>query len=197
MLSPRWKTRLYRITLLSATILAAGGLYALLSNAGGERTPEKAPSLSFIGEHPLQDQPAPDFTLARMNGERFRLSDHRGEVVVVNFWATWCPPCRQEIPIFVDLQTEYGDDGLTFVGISLDEEGFDVVRPFAQEMNINYPLMVDDGTVANRYGGVRALPMSFVVAPDGTIAYVRPGYFPEAELREQVIPLLDEAPPRS
>jgi len=196
-MSPRWKTRLYRISLLTVTLLAAGSLYALLSNADDERAPHKVPGPSFIGDHPLQDQPAPDFALERINGESFRLSDHRGEVVVVNFWATWCPPCRQEIPIFVDLQTEYGSDGLTFVGVSLDQEGFAAVRPFAQEMDINYPLVVDDGTVANRYGGVRALPMSFVVAPDGTIAYVRPGYFPEAELREQVIRLLDEAPSRS
>ena len=197
MLSPRWRTRLYRISLLTVTLLAAGSLYTLLPNADDDGTPHKAPGLSFIGDHPLQDQPAPDFALERMNGERFRLSDHRGEVVVVNFWATWCPPCRQEIPIFVELQEEYGSDGLTFVGISLDQEGFAAVRPFAQEMDINYPLVVDDGTVANRYGGVRGLPMSFVVAPNGTIAYVRPGYFPEAELREQVIPLLDEAASRS
>ncbi len=189
-----WKTRLYRIGILTTTILVAGGLYALLSGAQTGRSSE---DVHFIGEHPLQGQEAPDFALERMNGETFRLSDHRGEVVVVNFWATWCPPCRMEIPGFVELQEEFGEEGLTFVGVSLDEGGFEVVRPFAEEMGINYPLVVDDGTVASRFGGVPALPTTFVVGPEGTVQFARPGFLPEAELRIRLEPLLKNATPRS
>jgi cytochrome c biogenesis protein CcmG/thiol:disulfide interchange protein DsbE len=128
-----------------------------------------------------------------MNGDSFRLADHRGEVVVVNFWATWCPPCRREIPGFIELQKEWGDKGLTFVGVSLDEEGFDAVRPYAEKMGINYPLVVDDGSVAQKYEGVSALPTSFVVGPEGTVQYARPGFLPESVLRDQVAPLLKRA----
>jgi cytochrome c biogenesis protein CcmG/thiol:disulfide interchange protein DsbE len=128
-----------------------------------------------------------------MNGDSFRLADHRGEVVVVNFWATWCPPCRREIPGFIELQKEWGDKGLTFVGVSLDEEGFDAVRPYAEKMGINYPLVVDDGSVAQKYGGVSALPTSFIVGPEGTVQYARPGFLPESVLRDQVAPLLKRA----
>jgi cytochrome c biogenesis protein CcmG/thiol:disulfide interchange protein DsbE len=128
-----------------------------------------------------------------MNGDSFRLADHRGEVVVVNFWATWCPPCRREIPGFIELQKEWGDKGLTFVGVSLDEEGFDAVRPYAEKMGINYPLVVDDGSVAQKYGGVSALPTSFIVGPEGTVQHARPGFLPESVLRDQVAPLLKRA----
>ena len=139
------------------------------------------------------DEPAPDFELDRMNGDTFHLDAHRGEVVVINFWATWCPPCREEIPGFVKLQKEYSDDGLTIVGVSMDDGGFSTVRPFADKMNINYPLVMDDGKVGRAYGPVRALPSTFVVGPDGMIQHVRSGYLPEAQLRAWVTPLLDRA----
>jgi cytochrome c biogenesis protein CcmG/thiol:disulfide interchange protein DsbE len=125
-----------------------------------------------------------------MSGETFRLSDHRGEIVVVNFWATWCPPCRKEIPGFIQLQKEFGTEGMTIVGISLDDQGFEAVQPYAEEMGINYPLVVGSDRLTRKYGGVRALPTSFVVGPKGTVQYARPGFLPEAELRRQLQPLL-------
>lgn len=189
-----WKAHLYRIGILTTTIIVAGGLYALLSGTQTSRSPD---DVHFIGEHPLHGQEAPDFALEQMNGQTFRLSDHRGEVVVVNFWATWCPPCRHEVPGFVELQEELGEEGLTFVGVSLDEEGFEVVRPFAEEMDINYPLVVDDGTVASQFGGVPALPTTFVVGSEGEVQFARPGFLPEAELRTRLEPLLKNATPRS
>ena len=152
-------------------------------------SPVERASSSALGA----DETAPDFELDRMNGDTFHLDAHRGEVVVVNFWATWCPPCREEIPGFVKLQKEYGDDGLTIVGVSMDDGGFSTVRPFAETMNINYPLVMDDGKVGRAYGPVRALPSTFVVGPDGMIQHVRSGYLPEAQLRAWVTPLLDRA----
>mgnify|MGYP006279514847 FL=1 len=195
MITQKWKARLYGIGALVSFILAAGILYVTFTGEGAPvRTdrPAQRPTNSSY-QHPLQSQKAPDFTLERMNGDSFRLADHRGEVVVVNFWATWCPPCRREIPGFIELQKEWGDKGLTFVGVSLDEEGFDAVRPYAEKMGINYPLVVDDGSVAQKYEGVSALPTSFVVGPEGTVQYARPGFLPESVLRDQVAPLLKRA----
>lgn len=137
---------------------------------------------------------APDFALEQMNGNTFRLSDHSGEIVVLNFWATWCPPCRKEIPGFITLQEEFKDRDVTFVGVSLDEDGFSSVRPYAEKMGINYPLVVDDGSVAPQYGGVRILPSTVLVGPDGRIQHRKKGYFPEEQLRRQLNAMLGRPP---
>ena len=191
------------IVLLTALI---GGGYAFLTDSPPDGLTDGPPSASVSpsepstpaaarggAEHALQSQKAPDFSLKQMNGETFRLSDHRGEVVVVNFWATWCPPCRMEIPGFIKLQKELRDRGLTFVGISLDEGGFDTVRPYAQEMKINYPLVLGRASVVQKYGGVRGLPTTFVVDPEGRIAFARSGFLSEKQLRETLEPLLKQA----
>ena len=140
-------------------------------------------------------QQAPDIALPTVEGDTFRLSDQRGEVVVLNFWATWCPPCREEIPLFVELQREFEDDGLQFVGVSMDQEGVDAVRPFAQKMGVNYPIVVDDGSVAPRYGGIRALPTTFLIGPDGAIHSYAPGMVTESLLRprlDQLLAMIDD-----
>lgn len=130
---------------------------------------------------------APDFTLDSMDGEPFTLSEQKGKIVVLNIWATWCPPCRDEIPDFIDIQNEMKEDVL-FLGVSLDEEGWDVVRPFAEEFEINYPLVVDDGTVTENYGPIMGIPMSFVINRDGDVEYVIPGMI----RREVLQPALEE-----
>ena len=118
---------------------------------------------------------APDFTLKKMNGEPFTLSKHKGKVVVLNIWATWCPPCRKEIPDFIEIQKEMRDEGVLFVGVSVDIEGWEVVRPFAKDYGINYPLVVDDGTVSQKYGPFRGIPTTFIINKKGEIEYVAPG----------------------
>ncbi|MFP4228559.1 MAG: peroxiredoxin family protein [Salinivenus sp.] len=136
---------------------------------------------------------APDFSLETLDGDTFRLSDYRGDVVVLNFWATWCPPCRQEIPDFVSLQQDLGDQGLQFVGVALERDaGPDEVRDFAEEMNINYPIGMGDGSIAEKYGGVRGLPMTFVIGPEGTIQKHIPGMTTEERLRPVLESLLEE-----
>jgi len=200
-----------RSTLLSflagfAVVAAAGALF-LSASSKPAAPPSSAPSSASSPASDLAastvertsasglgtNEPAPDFELDRMNGDTFHLDAHRSKVVVVNFWATWCPPCREEIPGFVKLQKEYRDDGLTIVGVSMDDGGFSTVRPFADRMDINYPLVMDDGKVGRAYGPVRALPSTFVVGPDGMIQHVRSGYLPEAQLRAWIKPLLDRA----
>lgn len=137
---------------------------------------------------------APDFELKEMNGGTFRLADHRGSVVIVNFWATWCPPCRAEVPDFVALQDQMRDDGLVIVGVSVDEEGFDVVEPFAAEFGINYPLVVDDGTVTRKFNDVTVLPTTFIVDRNGVIQNRVRGLVSKKVLEPTLVRLLDEEP---
>ena len=136
--------------------------------------------------------PAPDFVLETLDGKTFRLSEQTGNVVDLNFWATWCPPCRAEIPDFIKLQKELGDRGLVIAGISLDEEGWEVVRPFAKELRINYPIMVDDGAAHDAYGPIGSLPSTFLIDREGTVRYYVPGMLTEEVLRPVLIKLLED-----
>lgn len=115
---------------------------------------------------------APDITYPDLNGGEFRLSDHRGTVIVLNLWATWCGPCIREIPDFVALQEEFGDRNLEFVGISVDERGAGVVRPFVEEHGINYRILLDtEGSVLNNYP-IQGLPETYIINEQGEIAHV-------------------------
>jgi len=150
------------------------------------------PSSAWI--EPETPRDAPNFTLDRLNGDTFALEEYRGQVVVLNFWATWCPPCRKEIPDFVRMQRDLGDEGLQFVGVALERNPDpEAVRDFAEKMNINYPVGLGDGSIAQKYGGVRGLPMTFVIGPDGTIRGRIPGRTTESRLRPALETLLEEA----
>jgi cytochrome c biogenesis protein CcmG/thiol:disulfide interchange protein DsbE len=140
------------------------------------------------------DGPAPEFSLATHTGETFTLSNHAGTVVVINFWATWCKPCRDEIPEFMELQEEYGSEGLQFVGVSVDQKGFEAVRPFAERTNINYPLVMADSDVIENYGGVSVIPTTFIVGRNGRIRDRIIGRTTKTELLRVVRELLDESP---
>lgn len=133
---------------------------------------------------------APDFERVAMDGSSLRLSSFRGRVVVLNFWATWCTPCRVEIPEFITMQREL--DGVQFIGVSLDEEGFDVVRPYAEEMGITYPLVIGDDSLAADFGGIMGLPTSYVIDREGLIRQRFIGMVNEETLRPILADLLAE-----
>lgn len=112
---------------------------------------------------------APPFTAADVNtGKPISLADYKGKVVLLDFWATWCAPCKVEIPHFIELQKKYGPQGLQIVGLSIDDDP-DKVKAFAQKIGMNYPVAVVDEKVTDQYGGVFGLPIGFVINKDGMI----------------------------
>lgn len=112
---------------------------------------------------------APDFTLESLDGKNMRLSDLRGKAVLLNFWATWCGPCKIETPWLVELQKQYGSQGLQVVGIAMDDSGKDDIEKFAKDMGVNYPVLLGKEAVGDAYGGVPALPESFFIGRNGKI----------------------------
>jgi peroxiredoxin len=112
---------------------------------------------------------APDFTLKNIDGEEVSLSDYKGKIVFINFWATWCGPCRHEVPAFVELQDEFGSDNLAILGISVDRGDLSVVPKFAKEYNINYEILYASPEVEATYGPISSIPTTYVVDRDGFI----------------------------
>jgi cytochrome c biogenesis protein CcmG/thiol:disulfide interchange protein DsbE len=112
---------------------------------------------------------ASDFELHALDGRLVRLSDFRGRLVLVNFWATWCAPCRVEMPWLREFDGRYGLQGLTILGVSVDDGGRDRIERFVRGLRVEYPILLSDGKVDLRYGGVRFLPQTFFVGRDGRI----------------------------
>ena len=117
---------------------------------------------------------APDFTLTDLSGNKVSLSQFGGKVVILDFFASWCPPCRQEIPDFIELQKSHGDKGFAMVGVALVTQS--EAKEFASKVGINYPVLIDDGKVSARYGPVRSIPTTFVIGKDSKIAKLYIGY---------------------
>lgn len=138
------------------------------------------------------DAAAPDFSLRTLEGERVSLDELDGQVVLVNFWATWCPPCRLEMPGFQSVYDDYKDRGFAVVGLATDVGGAGLVETFVRENRITYPVAMASEEVRLRYGGVDALPQSFLVDRQGRVRKVVAGVFSEGTLRRAVEELLAE-----
>lgn len=172
----------------AAVCLAVVGLAALaaISRGFGSDTTE-AVQAGWLGK------PAPAFTLTNLSGQTVRLSDFKGKVVLLDFWATWCAPCRMEIPDLIQLQKQYADRGFTVLGIALDDEGAAVVKPVAQKLGVTYPVLVGNTQVAAAYGGIEALPTTFLIGRDGKILKTYIGTRDKSEFQQDIQSALSQA----
>ncbi len=133
---------------------------------------------------------APQFALKDLTGHTLRLKDLKGKVVLLNFFATWCAPCRQEIPDLERLYKRFNDQGLEIVGISLDMEGAPLLNPFVQHYGITYPIVLGTREVVVDYGGIRGIPTSFLIDRDGRVAKHFEGFRPVHVFEQSVLELL-------
>jgi cytochrome c biogenesis protein CcmG/thiol:disulfide interchange protein DsbE len=114
-------------------------------------------------------KPAPDFTLQDSSGKTAQLTDYRGKVVLLDFWATWCHGCKLEIPWFVEFEKQYGAQGLAVVGVAMDEDGWKAVKPFLAATHVPYRMLLGDDAMAKRYG-IGNLPDTFLIDRQGRVA---------------------------
>jgi peroxiredoxin len=190
----RWGNALGLV--IGLVVLALAG-WAMWGTGQGTATPgqanpagqEQGGSLQTTrGRVPVGD-PAPDFALDLLDGSTLSLSDLEGQVAVVNLWATWCEPCEEELPDFQTVWEEYQDQGVTFVGVAVQEEA-DEVASMASQLGVTYPIGLDrEGSIMIDYG-ITGVPETFVVDAEGDVAYVHIGPVSAAQLREELNTLL-------
>ncbi len=135
-------------------------------------------------------QAAPAWTLQNLEGKSVKLTDFKGKVVVLNFWATWCPPCREEIPDLIALQKQYAAQGVVVVGVSMDEGDAAPVARFAKKMGINYPVVMGKPETAEAYDGIQVLPTTFIIDRQGNVVDGLQGATDRAGFEAKIKPLL-------
>ena len=135
-------------------------------------------------------EPAPDFSLRDANNHEIKLSDFQGKVVLLNFWATWCGPCKIEMPWFVEFQRKYKDRGFSVIAVAMDEEGWRVVRPFADRLKLNFPIVIGNDEVADKYGGIAALPTTYIIDKQGKVALMHQGLTSKGDYEDEIEQLL-------
>jgi thiol-disulfide isomerase/thioredoxin len=181
-----------KVVIIIVTVLVLVGITIYFDRA--TRLPVKA--IAAIPEATtFVSKPAPELMLKDLDGKQVALAGLRGKVVFVNFWATWCGPCQEEIPSLIDLQNKYGAKGFTVLGIAMDEEGKSVVAPFVakekydvhgQQLLINYPVVIGNDEAADKFGGILGYPTSFLISRSGKQIMKFQGP-PDLELIEKAI----------
>jgi cytochrome c biogenesis protein CcmG/thiol:disulfide interchange protein DsbE len=172
------KTTLRTLLLWSAPLALA----AMLASCAREEKVETAPS--------EPRKAAPDFALKDINGSTVKLSDYKGKVVLLNFWATWCAPCKVEIPWFIGFETQYKDRNFAVLGVSLDDDGWDSLKPYLNQHKMNYKVLLGNDDVSKSYGDVDSLPTTFIIDRRGNIASTHMGLVSKNIYEDEIKKLL-------
>jgi len=137
-------------------------------------------------------KPAPEFALKDADGKTVHLEDYKGKVVLLDFFATWCGPCKIEIPWFIEMERNNKDKGFSVLGVSMDDEGWEVVKPFLADLKVNYRVVIGNDSTAQLYGGVDALPTTFLIDRNGRIAAVHIGLTGKKAFEDGIEQLLQD-----
>lgn len=164
----------------------------LVTSCGQKPSTEGNPSSSLLSPKDLG--PAPSFSLLTPDGVLFSSSEFQGKATLIDFWATWCPPCQEEVPGFVELYNRYRDKGLVVVGISVDEGGVEQVKAFMEKYSVNYPIVMADDEVLRAFGGIRGLPTTFLVNAQGRIVKRYVGFHSATEFEKDISNFLLTSP---
>jgi peroxiredoxin len=150
-----------------------------------------SPSAHAAALKPAKDRKAaPDFVLKDVNGKPLKLSDYKGKVVLLNFWATWCGPCKIEIPWFKEFETNLKNRGFAVVGVAMDDEGWEVVKPYLEKQAVNYRVVMGNDQVSIQYGNVDSLPTTFLIDKEGKIASIHIGLVSKGDYAAEIEQLL-------
>ncbi len=189
-----WMEKNFHMIVIAVVTLVLAIVYFVEPHNGGTAvasSPDPPTEATLMGNS--SDAPmAPDFTLTSTDGKTISLSGYRGKVVIVDFFATWCPPCQAEIPDYIKLYSEYRKDGFQMLGISVDQGGLNAVRPFMKKYGVNYPVMLATDEIVSAYGGIRGIPTTFVIDKEGRVAASFMGYRPASVFENLIQKLTKE-----
>src|SRR5437868_4183173 len=150
------------------------------------RTPNQLGPGAIASVHELTGKPAPAFELTALDGSIVRLADYRGKAVMLDFWATWCGPCRIEMPWFPEIQKKYGPQGFTILAVAMDDSGLDAIKRFAREFGANYPILLGKDAIADAYGVNQGFPTNVFIDRDGKVIQGVVGLTGQRELEENI-----------
>lgn len=180
LIDPKYKNWVYTGIFIVVVLV-----FFIMNNINGG--PEQGPyPPNYTPRDASSTQVAADFTLPTTDGKQVKLSDYRGKVVIVDFWATWCAPCRKSIPDLIALKKEFGPKGFEIIGISVDTDSKADVAPFVKKNGINYPVVFGNMQVYQQYGGIRFVPTSFVIDKEGKIVKRYEGLVPIDTFRKDI-----------